>query len=445
MLKSIIKIKKLLLLAIIFFQFYGVFAQDETYHKLDSLINSVIGVNDSSTLNLIYNKGKLGWNKKDVIVLKKAGTVLEEFGRMSNSQELKAKANHCIGMAFSLSHQYEKAFFYLFASLRICEQFALNSIGVSVSNVLSYNYFNINNYPKAILYAQKSIDFLNKNNLNKSIYYVDSYRIIGEAYLQLNKPDLGKSYYLKALDYAILDKDSQGIEYIYYSISDVYLKEIHIDSAAYFINKALLIANDIHDSSFYQYIYQSMASIELQKKNYDQCLKYLTKAFQVNAQFKDLALKIEIMNVLTQYYKARKDYYNAYLHSQIANKLTDSLHSIEVNKKVIELETLFESSKATAKIAELNNLNRLNNLKIKTEKREKNALLIVLFISILAVMTIGYVLFQKNKLAKRLYKLNKEKTEMMGILSHDLRSPLTKIHALNAVLIQQNVDRKSVV
>ncbi|MCU0442728.1 MAG: HAMP domain-containing histidine kinase [Bacteroidia bacterium] len=406
--------------------------------KLDSLINLIKHHEDSNTLKQIYTLGKSGWNTKDILLLKRSGSILEEYANTTNNKILKAKAYLCYGMAFSLNHQYEKAFFYLFSSLRMCEQLHLFDVAVSVNNIIAYNYFNTKNYKKSIVYAQNTIKFLDQSQLGRSLYYVDSYRIIGEAYLQLNNLDLGKEYYFKSLDYAIKDKDSQGIQFIYYSISSLFLDKTQIDSAKYYINKALFLTQATTDSSFYQYVYLRLASIFLKEKKYKDCLRFITKAFQTNKRFNDLALKIDIMNLLTLYYKDKKDYYNAFIHSEIANRLVDSLHSIEVDKKVIEIEALFETTKAHAKITELNTLNQINSFKLKSEQREKNALIIVLYISFIAIFVIGFIYIQKNNLANKLKRINHEKTEMMGILSHDLRSPLTKIHALNSILIQDN-------
>ena len=80
--------------------------------------------------------------------------------------------------------------------------------------------------------------------------------------------------------------------------------------------------------------------------------------------------------------------------------------------------------------------------RLHREELIRNTILIVLILAVLLVITLGRSFYLIQKRNRQLTQLNEEKNTLIGVVAHDLRSPLNNIKAMMP-LMRSEVDRLS--
>jgi signal transduction histidine kinase len=133
--------------------------------------------------------------------------------------------------------------------------------------------------------------------------------------------------------------------------------------------------------------------------------------------------------------KASLQYYEQYVQTM------DSLNKEKVSRTFADLETHYQTNEKEQRIASLGKENRLNVLELENASRTR--LLLVLGLAALGIISLLLYFIYRNKeklnkvlnerndqldiLNRDLGEANETKARLFGIISHDLRSPVSKI------------------
>src|SRR6476660_886733 len=116
------------------------------------------------------------------------------------------------------------------------------------TNALGNVYFGVGDYPKALEMYLQSLKM--KEGLKNQQYS------IGVTYFNIANVYTEQKDYRHALDYLFKTKqvdekarDSGGILFDLYSLSSIYLRMLHTDSAIYYAEQALQLAGRLHDKN----------------------------------------------------------------------------------------------------------------------------------------------------------------------------------------------------
>jgi len=160
-------------------------------------------------------------------------------------------------------------------------------------------------------------------------------------------------------------------------------------------------------------------------------------------QYADLLKSLTAVSILSGNQKEAGSYFNKYV------LLSDSLNQSKISLNLAEMEARFQNEYKQQKIGLLNKENDTKNLQLKQEKITRWILTgsAVLLLAALSLIYLNYrnkqnanlLLDKKNKqldtINDQLAMANQTKAKLFGIISHDLRSPVS--HLFTFLKLQQ--------
>ena len=223
-----------------------------------------------------------------------------------------------------------------------------------------------------------------------------------------------------------------------------------LDTAMFYYNKALKLKQDIKDSVGIPYSLNNIAGIFFLKNNYNEGLKIIEQSNQIRLRMSDYIGICWNEFSLGEMYMSKKDFLNAekhirqslslavkhaypeliarntnYLSAIMANKkqfdsayvmfnryflLNDSLHNIQKQKQLIEMQTVYDTEKKAFLIESLNSENKLKETELEKKKSTVYFLAIIVLLMVVAGVFIVRAYRQKNT-ANKIISIQKIEAE----------------------------------
>ncbi len=317
------------------------------------------------------------------------------------------------------------------------------------------------------LFAQRKVE---SDELAQSYYYVS------RAYRNMDQPEKQNQYLKTMRKYILKSKDLEVIYYSFFARNLFANKEIvkaklfndsllqvcekysnfnnwyyALEVNIYFTQgfskqndlknakTHLKIANDIYQKwkveNFDANINYTNGSVFLAEKNYSKALPFFIKASGLAKEkgFGDL-YQYSLTKAATCLEKTG-NFKEAYSYSQIAAIVADSLATISTENAFIETEAKFQNKEKQQEI-EIKNLQiAQNNSQKKWYLTALGALLValsLLFWNFQTKRKTNKIINDKNvvleKVNTQLTEANQTKAKLFGIISHDLRSPISQVY-----------------
>jgi signal transduction histidine kinase len=327
---------------------------------------------------------------------------------------------------------------------------------------------------KAFAYLRKAIA-LNRsagdNKLNSRLY-----NNIGLIFMGKDQCDSALVYYKKALSYTDVKKDKYGLALINNNIGVCYQNSKQYDSALYYFSITKDIQTEINDQYGLALVNENISIIYFEKRQYAESLIFLKKAQEYAKKINNLEVLHEISEDMARTYEKLGDFKSAFLNQKQTEIYDDSLHKNSLNKEIAELEVKY---KVKQQVAENDLLKTKNELQLSTIRNKDfyiiaGVIFTILILTLLALVyrslhlnkRVNSIIKEKNKKLQSLNKevekqnasieeqkdeiisqneelykknqfleeLNQEKNSLMGIVAHDLKSPLNSIGGIVSAL-----------
>ena len=187
------------------------------------------------------------------------------------------------------------------------------------------------------------------------------------------------------------------------------------------------------------------------RKDFSQALVYLKKGIEMALQ---IGTKSEIQagyESLSETYAKAGDYKTAFIYHHKATAYKDSLLNEHNQENIARLQTLFDTEQKEAQI----NLLGIEKKSKETQIRQQHTIAVALLTGLVFIMVLLGIVYWNNRNRKKLNRilayqnaaiqhqkdvldlknkeltsLSEEKTHLMSIVAHDLRSPLSRIFGL---------------
>lgn len=266
---------------------------------------------------------------------------------------------------------YEKAIEYGFKALQKAEEFKLTEEKGAIYLFLGMNYSRGNNYPKAVYYYRKAI--LANTEIGNANGVIYSYNNLGGIFLQQKQQDSAEVYYSLAKDLLQYSNDKEAI-------------------ATTCVNYGTLL---------------------FAKKQYSEAEKYLRQGLNLLHEMGQLKGLPETYATLAEIAAAKKDFKNAYELFRLSAGYNDSTLNSDVQKKIADLQMLFEKEKNDKKIQLLNKDKEVQTRISASERKQKNIILISgVIIVILLCVFIAFVVnrFNLTRKQKTIIELKEKET-----------------------------------
>jgi signal transduction histidine kinase len=345
---------------------------------------------------LFTNKAVAQYIKSDFLESFRTHQTALRYARALGNRDLEARTLNSMGATLSGHNKLEKALEYHHKSLQIAKEI-------------------------------KSDRNFTRNNLNIGIIYYEQGKL-DSAYQAFVYADSG-SQSLNDLQFQALSKAWQA--------EVLYEKDLHEDAESTYKDALQLPETSLWDKGF---IYSGLAQVYLASNQIDRAIEAAQKSIEIGREVKSLWDLQRAYQVMARAYADRENYEQAYDYHKLYKSVSDSIFNLEKEKQVNYL--LLQEEKLQNQLLEETTAHQKSQL-------EQNRLIIA--ISILALVLLFAVIIilirwnrEHKSLNKQLRKqkeeilmkneelsaLNEEKDFLIGMVAHDLRTPLSNIHGL---------------
>jgi len=246
-------------------------------------------------------------------------------------------------------------------------------------------------YEMAMEYAIKSLTFFERQN--DSLYIADAYRIIASVYKMTNSKeklkenlDKAKSYlgnnqdtdlyriistelasymqsqrkynetlkiYYELIDNYLENKDFLRVANLYVNIGNTLMKMDSTDSALSVFRKAKSLYAELNLDKYVCHMEYTFGDVYYAIYNYDSAEYYLNKSYHYSQRINYSQIKKLSLYKLSLVYEETHNYKNAYKYYKKYKQYSDSISGEEIQLKIAELETKYETAKKDQQIIEL--------------------------------------------------------------------------------------------
>ncbi|QKG80593.1 tetratricopeptide repeat-containing sensor histidine kinase [Tenuifilum thalassicum] len=336
-----------------------------------------------------------------------------------------------IGMIYQNMNEYPKALSYYKKAIKLARDNSEEALMGSILNNLSLSYYYTNKLDSCIHYAKLSNKYFSGAGQNNQMQV--NYTNLGLAYESKNMLDSALFYFHKAHILSLNQNNPYLIFNSYINLSNIYIKLGKTQDAFAAIKNSQNYLSSLNDNSLKSKLFLTYANLYSSTGNYKKATQYLYNLIS----FQDSLIRLEKLDKLN---KVVSEYESERKKQQIAllslDKKFDEIKLKETRFKLylvvgISAFVLLLLSIILALYISLKRKNRiLSERKQLIEKQNK-----ILEQNNHELNTLNRLLSESQQ---ELYTSNKTKDTLLGILGHDLKSPIQQLS-----ILLDNIDIKN--
>lgn len=424
----------------------------EEAEALAEELGDTLGVSNAMQgKGLVYSQ--LGKFEKAIAELEIAKGMYIELKHLSG--ETKSLVN--LSKIYIDQKEYDQAVDYLLQAKSKNDVLKDDELSYSILEDIGHIYQVKGDLDQALSYFQEARVLIEEQGNLLAKGYL--FQKIGLVYLDKgrDKENLGqaRTSLMAALDIfkGFDDEDGQAACYAKLGIIQYYSDRPEL--ATSWLKKAILIYEKLGYNKEIVSVKYDLALIQKSQGNVNEAELTYWDVIEMAESQKDIATQHQAMKGLAQLYSSTGDYKIAFRLLDDAAKLRDSLNLEEREKAKVEAEAKLESALQAARTDYLID-NEIKNELLINQQRYQNIILSASIFLILAVVV--YILYnrrqikkaylvlsrqaakirrQKEELAEKnvmLEDLNREKDGLIGVVAHDLKSPLAMVQNISEMI-----------
>ena len=303
-----------------------------------------------------------------------------------------------IGIDYKLLNNYPKALEYYLRSLSIKEEFGDRKTVANTLNNIGMMYSTLGEYKKSNEYLFKSLKFI-----DRSVTFTDEANVlnnIGMNYKSLKNYGRALDYFNEAMNLVKMTHDISNETFILNNIGTILSLLNKEEAAIDKFSECLEITRKIGNKKGEASALLNLGVSYLNLKHYDRAKKHLNDALNIAHNIGSKDIEMECYSNLAEAYSKTEDYKTALDNYSKFHDLERSVYNEQSHLKSKGLIAQYESEK---------------NRKEYESTREKN--------------------LELEKVIKNLDSLNEEKDHYIGIISHDLRDPVSAIYGITDLIL----------
>lgn len=450
-------------------------AQKQGQAKIDSLINEIPGaINDTVAVRLhkliaeeytAVNPTKarayadrgmqlaraMKWDKAIAVFYATIANLYSDAGKydsalLNNEKALAihkknkdsvniASTHNNLGVVSNRQSKYTEATQYFFESLKVAEQINNSGLKASAYNNISGIYSSHQDFARALDYGFKTLKLHEDEGNIDGI--ADAYVLIADIYLQTTDSVKAYSYYQQALPLYQQTDNLTGVARIYTNMATLsnknYKAKLDYATQAQAIWDVL---NPTHPDALintgnlgvtYLDIAKEKNALLPRQQALNNAVAYLKKAIALYRQSKDVNGEAFYTGNLAEAQEQLGDYKNAYINFRFYQRIQDSIFSQENKNKIAQVEAQREVTIRDKEIA-------FNKITLANQAKLRWALVAGLCMLLVIAGLLFYQSKNRQKVNRTLLQLNTEldeanklKARFFAMISHDLRTPVSKL------------------
>lgn len=321
----------------------------------------------------------------------------------------------------------DSAFYYMYQAQRYFDKtgdsVSIASIYVELAN-LNTTY---KNYKLSLNYLQKALPIFIKNNSTALLY--QTYIEFGNLYFKQSENKTALYYYLKAQQVnEVLENPLYRASYYNY-IGLCYDELGDKSKAINSFKKSILDYTELEMPNELAMVQFNLGNLYVGLGQADLGIYHLEKAKKIGEEIKDQYRVSRSLELLSDAYALKGDYYKAYNYYLLYSTISDSLLNLDKVKQIAEMNVLYDTEKKVQKIELLDAQN-------KAKEARANLLIVGIISLIIGIGILVFIIIQRNKIAKKNEKITQQKIE--NILNEQ------EIKTYDAMMEGQEEERKRI-
>lgn len=355
-----------------------------------------------------------------------------KFAQLAGAQNLIVYSYSDLGTAYLKVGDFNQASDNFALAMQYSENSPIKSQSTYIQFDLGIMYSELILFETAkIFLLQAENEFINDRNKSLATYE------LARIFLAEGDTAQARNYTQKLLD--AIPETSSKINYdflFHYAVlSELFANLNELDKAEEILNLAGP-AIEYHDRRYYRGIISySRSLIEYKKNNFQGALAAATEALEFFQKQKEASYMAKTYFHLSEVYRSLGMYRQALVNLEEYNTLINARY--DLRQSAIEDRLLSQHQEMRNAEGELE--------RTESTLKQRQIFLAILSIMFIILLVLTVLVYRSSKAVKiaagKLDQLNKEKNHFIGVVSHDLRSPLNSIMLLSSMMVD---DRSAI-
>lgn len=281
----------------------------------------------------------------------------------------------------------------------------------------------VGNNTRALECYNKSTEYSFSNGI---IIYRSPYINIGTIHKNLGEYDSAFFYYDMAWSNDTIKNGSHA--YILNRKAQTYFLLGQYDSAFANVSESLIIYEAVGNKGGIILALNTLMELQYKLEQFDESIKSGKRALNIALQMEYYPKEIlKTCTILIAINERQSKHDNLYDFQKIYSKIYAKLYGPDINQQMLDEQINLELRNMELETSILRERQQLLETKAKTQR-------ITLYVILLALASVSISLALLYKKNKKLDQLNEEKSNMVQIASHDLKSPINSAKGLISII-----------
>lgn len=309
-------------------------------------------------------------------------------------------------------------------------------------NNLGNLYFQKGDYEEAIPYLEESIAISEQQGFYNTL--LRSKHNLASAHRDLGNYKKSREVYEEA--WALQKKVRPDIPPIQllHSMGVFYLKVSELKKAEEHFQESLEYARQagVPAGLFHNLI--GLGDVSVARSDYTEATDFYSNAFDVGQKVDVPPFRVTAADKLYKSYKKANNFDKALKYHELVKQVSDSLTEAQQDEQL----ALAETELGLRQQQKINQLLQERQDEQEARIQTQNWLIIAFTVVLIIVIISLYLLYRSNKererINKELEELNEVKNKMMGIIAHDLRSPMSSMQGVFYLLKNEDLELEEI-
>ncbi len=349
-----------------------------------------------------------------------------------------ANAHNNLGNKYSALGRYYEALTNQLLALDIYEALQLDQRTRVSLLAIGNTYRYMKDVDRAIEYYYKTLD---GDTVLTDRYLGNVHTNLGGAFLENNAPAQAVEELRIGLQYWIR-RNCMTI-YPMTTMAQAFLAMGELDSAKYYADIALRESGSCGETSITATNHKVLGDFHYSRQEFTQAEQQWLRAYALSESIGRKDLMQDIALQLYEFYEERRNWPEAFLYLKSYTGLTDSLLNKEKIEEIsmLEAEYQFDNERRGLEVER-----QRERQKAQAALRDQRNLIIASVVFSILLGLIAYLInrnrMKEHKTKVELEKLNTLNTKILGVLSHDLKSPLFALQNTIALFEAKRIDQE---